>query len=93
MSKLGKITRIISKTLLFLMLVIVIFLITLFFAFQTETFQTWAAKKATNYLSKELDAKVDIQRLKISLISNVTLEGVFVSIKIHLFMVKILLWM
>ena len=81
MSKLGKITRIISKTVLFSLLVIVIFLITLFFAFQTETFQTWAAKKATNYLSKELGTKVDIQRLKISFISNVTLQGIFVSDK------------
>lgn len=79
MSKLGKITRIISKTVLFSLLVIVIFLITLFFAFQTETFQTWAAQKATSYLSEELGAKVDIQRLKISFISNVTLQGVFVS--------------
>jgi hypothetical protein len=81
MSKLGKITRIISKTVLFSLLVIVIFLITLFFAFQTETFQTWAAKKATNYLSEELGTKIDIQRLKISFISNVTLQGVFVSDK------------
>ncbi len=81
MSKLGKITRIISKTVLFSLLVIVIFLVTLFFAFQTETFQTWAAQKATSYLSEELGARVDIQRLKISFISNVTLQGVFVSDK------------
>ena len=79
MSKLGKITRIISKTVLFSLLVIVIFLISLFFTFQTETFQTWAAKKATSYLSEELGTKIDIQKLKISFISNVTLQGIFVS--------------
>ena len=78
MSKLGKITRIISKTVLFSLLVIVIFLVTLFFAFQTETFQTWAAQKATSYLSEELGARVDIQRLKISFISNVTLQKLIV---------------
>jgi hypothetical protein len=83
MSKLGKITRIIWKTLLFSLLGIVFFLICLFFAFQTESFQTWAAQKVTSYLSKELDAKVDIQKLKISFISNVTLQGVFVSDKHH----------
>lgn len=81
MSKLGKITRIISKTVLFSVLVIVIFVISLLFAFQTETFQTWAAKKATGYLSEELGTKIDIERLKISFISNVTLQGVFVSDK------------
>ena len=51
----------------------------LYTALQTETFQTWAAKKATTYLSKELHAKIQIDRLKISFISNVTLQGVFVS--------------
>jgi hypothetical protein len=81
MSKLGKITRIIWKTMLFSVLGIVFFLICLFFAFQTETFQTWAAKKATGYLSDELGTRVEIERLKISFVSNVTLEGVFVSDK------------
>lgn len=81
MSKLGKITRIIWKTVLFSVLLIVVLLGALFLAFQTETFQTWAAQKVTNYLSNELDATVHIQRLKISLIRNVTLQGIFVSDK------------
>lgn len=81
MSKWSKITRIIWKTVLFSVLVIVILLSSLIFALQTETFQTWAAQKATHYLSDELGAQVDIERLKISFISNVTLEGVFVSDK------------
>lgn len=81
MSKLGKITRIIWKTVLFSMLLIVVFLGILFFAVQTESFQTWAAQKVTNYLSKELNTKIEIKRLKVSFVSNVTLEGVFVSDK------------
>ena len=81
MSKLGKITRILWKTILFSVLLIVFFLGALYFVLQTETFQTWAAKKVTAYLSKELNAKVEIERLKISFISNVTLQGIFVSDK------------
>ena len=81
MSKLGKITRILWKTILFSVLLIVFFLGALYFVLQTETFQTWAAKKVTAYLSKELNARVEIERLKISFISNVTLQGVFVSDK------------
>ena len=81
MSKLGKITRILWKTILFSVLLIVFFLGALYFVLQTETFQTWAAKKVTAYLSKELNATVEIERLKISFISNVTLQGIFVSDK------------
>ena len=58
MKRLGKITRIILKTLLFSILSMLVLLIVLFFAAQTESFQTWAAQKATKYLSKELDVKV-----------------------------------
>ncbi|MCD6019856.1 MAG: hypothetical protein K0S53_2977 [Bacteroidetes bacterium] len=83
MSRFGKITRILLKTVLFSLLLIVVFLNVLYLAVQTESFQTWAAHKLTAYLSKELDAKVDIRRVKISLIRNVTLEGVFVSDKHH----------
>ncbi|MES2763405.1 MAG: translocation/assembly module TamB domain-containing protein [Bacteroidota bacterium] len=81
MSKLGKITRIIWKTILFSLLLIVVFVDVMYVTVQTEAFQTWAAKKVTAYLSRELNAKVDIERLKISLISNVTLQGVFLSDK------------
>ena len=81
MSNLGKITRILWKTVLFSILLIVFFLGVLYFALQTEIFQTWAAKKTADYLSKELNAKIEIERLKISFISNVTLQGIFVSDK------------
>ena len=81
MKRLGKITRIILKTLLFSILSMLVLLIVLFFVGQTESFQTWAAQKATTYLSKELDVKVAIKRVKISFVKNVTLEGVFIGDK------------
>jgi len=83
MSRLGKITRILWKTALFSLILIVFLFNLIFMALQTETFQTWCAKKLTAYLSKELKADLNIERVKISLISNVTLEGVFVSDKHH----------
>lgn len=83
MSAFGKITRILWKTILFSLLLLVVILNVLYLSLQSETFQTWAAHKLTVYLSKELNAKVDIERVKISFISNVTLEGVFVSDKHH----------
>ncbi len=76
-----KITRILGKTILFSLLFIVVCISFLFLAAQTETFQTWAAHKATNYLSEELGTRVEIDRLKISLIKNVTLQGIFVGDK------------
>lgn len=83
MSQFGKITRILLKTVLFSLLLIVVLLNVLYLAIQTESFQTWTAHKLMSYLSRELDATVDIKRVKISLIRNVTLEGVFVSDKHH----------
>ena len=81
MKTLGKITRILCKTVLFSILLIMIFCNVIYIALQTESFQTWAAQKLTAYLSKELETKVHIDRVKISLISNITLQGVFVSDK------------
>ncbi len=81
MSVFGKITRILWKTILFSLLIIVVFAGGLYAALQAESFQTWAAKKLTEYLSKELNAKIEIKRVSISFVSNVTLEEVFVSDK------------
>ena len=81
MKMLGKITRILLKTVLFSVLLVLVLLMTLFFVAQTEAFQTWAAQRATSYLSKELGTRVEIDRLKISFIKNVTLEGIFVEDK------------
>lgn len=83
MKMLGKLTRILGKTLLFL---IVFFSFTagiLFLALQTETFQTWAAHRATNYLSNELGTRVEIGKLKFSFVKNITLQDVFLEDKHH----------
>ncbi|MVN22596.1 translocation/assembly module TamB domain-containing protein [Mucilaginibacter arboris] len=50
----------------------------LVFSFQFKPVQTWAAKKATHYLSKELNTKVDIKSLYIKPFSSVVLEGLYV---------------
>ena len=81
MNLLRKITRILLKAVLFSIILLLVLLISLFFVGQTEAFQTWAAQKATTYISKELGATVEIDKLKISFIKNVTLEGIFVSDK------------
>lgn len=79
MNLLRKITRILGKTILFSLLFVLTLAIFLFIAFQTESFQTYAAQKATAYLSDELGTRIEVKRLKITFIKNVTLEGVFMS--------------
>lgn len=81
MQTLGKFIRIISKTVLFLILFLLLALLVLFVLGHTETFQTWAARQATTYLSKELGTKVSIDKVRISFIENVELEGVFIQDK------------
>ncbi len=81
MQLVGKITRLLLKTVLFLIILLLGLAISLFFIGQTETFQTWAAKKATTYLSKELGTKVEIDKVKINFIKNASLEGVLVGDK------------
>jgi hypothetical protein len=66
---------------LFLVILLIVLSGALYVAVQTETFQTWAAHKATAYLSDELGTKVDVGRLKITFIKDVTLENVFVGDK------------
>jgi hypothetical protein len=46
--------------------------------FQYKPVQTWAAKKATAYLSKELNTKVDIKSLYVKPFSSVVLEGLYI---------------
>lgn len=46
--------------------------------FQYKPVQTWAAKKATAYLSKELNTTVDVKSLYIRPFSSVVLEGLFI---------------
>ena len=57
---------------------IVLILGVIVFSFQFRTVQTWAAKKATHYLSKELNTKVDIKSLYIKPFSAVVLEDFYI---------------
>ncbi len=50
----------------------------LVFSFRFKPVQTWAAKKATNYLSKELHTTVSIKSLYLKPFSSVVLEDLFV---------------
>ena len=81
MKLLGKITRILLKTLLYSVILLLLLIGILYFVGQTESFQTWAAQKATVYLSNELGTKVDVGKLKITFVKNVVLEDVFIGDK------------
>ncbi|HEY8930141.1 MAG TPA: translocation/assembly module TamB domain-containing protein [Mucilaginibacter sp.] len=59
------------------MVILLIFSI-LLLVFQYKPVQTWAAKKATDYLSEKLGTTVNIQSLYIQPFSSVELEGFFV---------------
>ncbi|MGI4727661.1 MAG: hypothetical protein ACRYGB_03735, partial [Janthinobacterium lividum] len=48
------------------------------FSFQFKSVQTWAAKKAAGYLSKELNTTVSIKSLYLKPFSSVVLEDLFV---------------
>jgi hypothetical protein len=49
------------------------------FSFRFERVQTWAAKKATVYLSKELKTKISIDKLKIEPFKSVLLTGFYIQ--------------
>jgi hypothetical protein len=49
------------------------------FSFQFESVQTWAAKKATKYLSQELKTTIDIKRLYLKPFSAVVLDGFYIQ--------------
>ena len=62
MKFLGKFTRILSKTILFLIVFLLLALLAFYFVAQTEKFQTWAAQKAAKFLSEELGTKVEVEK-------------------------------
>jgi hypothetical protein len=61
-----------------LLLLILLTLSVLLLAFQYKPVQTWAAKKATKYLSDELKTTVGIKSLYIRPFNTVVIEGLFV---------------
>lgn len=60
------------------MLLILLTLSILLLAFQYKPVQTWAAKKATRYLSDELQTTVSIKSLYIRPFSTVVIEGLYI---------------
>ncbi|RYU87285.1 translocation/assembly module TamB [Mucilaginibacter terrigena] len=59
-------------------MIILLLVSILLLLFQYKPVQTWAAKKATAYLSKELNTRVDIKSLYIKPFSSVVLEGLYI---------------
>lgn len=58
---------------------ILIFVLFLVFAIQTSPFQTFITRKATNYLSKELDTKIKIGRISITFLDKILLEDLLIK--------------
>ena len=50
----------------------------LLFLFQSHQFQTWAAKKASGYLSEELNTTVTLEKLSIDFLTRIHLEGILI---------------
>lgn len=61
------------------MLAFILLIAGIIFSFQFESVQTWAAKKATKYLSKELKTTIDINKLYLKPFSSILLEGVYIQ--------------
>jgi hypothetical protein len=74
----GKVIKKALKIALSIVLVILLVFSILLLLFQYKPVQTWAAKKATSYLSEKLNTKVEIQSLYIKPFSSVVLEGFYV---------------
>lgn len=76
-----KVIRIFFKTLGVLALFIILLGVSLFFAVQSPSFQTWLGQKASGYLSKELNSTISIKAVNIKFFKKANLEGVFISDK------------
>ncbi|MFK8038090.1 MAG: translocation/assembly module TamB domain-containing protein [Crocinitomicaceae bacterium] len=76
-TKLVKIAKGIGQILLLFFEISLILVFLLVFLIRTTSFQTYLAKKATTYLSKELGTKVNIDKIDIIFFDRLDLEGVF----------------
>ncbi|PBQ33579.1 hypothetical protein CNR22_17960 [Sphingobacteriaceae bacterium] len=75
---LRKVTRIFFKTSGLLLLFIILVVTGLYFGVQTYSFQTWLGRKATSYLSSELQSEVYVNTIRLEFFSNANLQGVFI---------------
>jgi len=71
-----KITRIFINSLAYLFVALVLVSFTFLLAIQSYTFQTWLGKKASTYLSRELQTKVEVKQVKINFFTSVHLDSV-----------------
>lgn len=83
MAVLGKITRILLKTLKYLVVLVILLLVFVIIAVNTESLQTWMAQKAASYLSSELGTRVEVGKVHLHFVKNAVLEDVFVEDHIH----------
>lgn len=75
---LRKITRIFFKTLGLLVLFLVLIGVGLYFGFQTYSFQTWLGKRASGYLSDELNTTVQVKTVNLEFFSKANLKGLLI---------------
>jgi hypothetical protein len=73
-----KLLKILGHTTLFLWEIVLALIILLSFAIRSTRAQTYFARQATAYLSKELDATIKIDKLSIIFIDKVALDGVLI---------------
>ncbi len=79
MSVLRKITRILIKTVKYAFILILLLCVFLIIAVNTEGFQTWAAHRVGAFLSKELDARVSVGKVRMAFVTQAELEDVFIE--------------
>lgn len=76
-----KLGKAILKILLLLIEMVLVFLIVIAFAIRTSKFQTYLGQQVTNYLSKELDKDLSIDKIDIIFFDQVDLKGIFAEDK------------
>ena len=74
----GKITRIFFKTTGILLLSIFLLGVALFFAIRSYRFQTWLGHEASAYLSKELNTKVMVGKVRLQFFRSAELQQVLI---------------
>lgn len=83
MAVVGKITRILLKTLKYLFVLVILLLVFLIIAVNTDSVQTWLGQRATAYLSSELGTRVEVGAVHLHFIKTAELKDVFVEDNNH----------
>ncbi len=78
-----KITRIFINSLAYLFVTLVLISFIVLLAIQSYTFQTWLGNKASVYLSKELQTKVEVKQIKINFFTSLHLNSVTILDRQH----------